>query len=211
MSDQGFTYGTAQDLTANACTRTGYTFAGWATSENGNVVYDDKESVNNLTTTNGGTVNLWAKWMANTYTVTFEIEGGNGGSESATATYDAAMPAITVPTKTGYTFGGYYTETNGGGTQYYKADGTSAKSWNIAEATKLYAKWTANAYFITYHGNGATSGSMLSHTRRRRTRKWRRSSARRATPASRPSPSAFRSGRWNSSASCPSRKMSRST
>ena len=156
MSNQVFTYGTAQDLTANAFTRTGYTFAGWATSENGNVVYDDKQSVKNLTTTNGGTVNLYAKWTANTYTVTFDRQGGNGGSTSATATYDAAMPAITVPTRTGYTFGGYYTETNGGGTQYYKADGTSAKSWNIAEATKLYAKWTATDYAITYDLDGGS-------------------------------------------------------
>ena len=157
MSNQVFTYGTAQNLTANAFTRTGYTFAGWNTQADGNgTSYSDKESVKNLTTTNGGTVNLYAKWTANTYTVTFDRQGGNGGSTSATATYDAAMPAITVPTRTGYTFGGYYTETNGGGTQYYKADGTSAKSWNIAEATKLYAKWTATDYAITYDLDGGS-------------------------------------------------------
>ena len=157
MSNQVFTYGTAQDLTANTFNRVGYTFAGWATSENGNVVYDDKQSVKNLTTTNGGTVNLYAKWTADQYTVTLNNQNATtAGTASVTATYDAAMPAITVPTRTGYTFGGYYTETNGGGTQYYKADGTSAKKWDILAATTLYAKWTATDYTITYDLDGGS-------------------------------------------------------
>ena len=62
MSDQDFTYGVAQKLTANAFTRKNHTFAGWAKSANGDVVYDDKASVNNLTDTDGATVTLYAKW-----------------------------------------------------------------------------------------------------------------------------------------------------
>ena len=62
MSNQDFTYDAAQNLTANGFTRTGYTFAGWATSPNGPVEYADNASVINLTATNGGTVNLYAKW-----------------------------------------------------------------------------------------------------------------------------------------------------
>lgn len=62
MSNQDFTYDAAQNLTANGFTRTGYTFAGWATSPNGPVEYADNESVINLTATDGGTVNLYAKW-----------------------------------------------------------------------------------------------------------------------------------------------------
>ena len=64
---------------------------------------------------------------------------------SVTATYGSAMPPITPPTRSGYTFGGYYTGTNGSGTQYYTADGSSARTWNLTSATTLYAKWTANA------------------------------------------------------------------
>ena len=63
MSDQVFTYGTPQNLTGNAFSRTGYTFLGWATSENGDVVYSDKQSVKNLTDTDNGTVTLYAKWL----------------------------------------------------------------------------------------------------------------------------------------------------
>ena len=138
-------------------TKTGYTFGGYYTAANGGGTkyYNaDGTSAHNWNIAEATT--LYAKWTANQYTVTFDRQGGNGGSTSATATYDAAMPAITVPTRTGYTFGGYYTETNGGGTQYYKADGTSAKSWNIAEATKLYAKWTATDYAITYDLDGGS-------------------------------------------------------
>ena len=40
-------------------------------------------------------------------------------------------------------FNGYYTETNGSGTKYYNADGTSARTWNKANNTTLYAKWVA--------------------------------------------------------------------
>ena len=161
MGDQTFTYDKAQNITANAFTRTGYTFAGWNTQADGNgTSYSDKESVNNLITTNGGTMTLYAQWTANTYTVTFDNQSATtAGSESATATYDAAMPAITVPTRTGYTFGGYYTEENGGGTQYYNADGTSVNNWNIAEATTLYAQWTANTYTVTFEIEGGNGGS----------------------------------------------------
>ena len=89
------------------------------------------------------------------YTVTLDNQGATtAGTTSVTATYNAAMPSITKPTKTGYTFGGYYTSTNGGGTQYYTANGTSARTWNIAENTTLYAKWTANQYTITYKDQG---------------------------------------------------------
>ena len=80
-----------------------------------------------------------------TYTVTLDRQGGSGGTASVTATYGSAMPPITPPTRSGYTFGGYYTGTNGSGTQYYTADGSSARTWNLTSATTLYAKWTANA------------------------------------------------------------------
>ena len=52
------------------------------------------------------------------------------------------MPSAIMPTKTGYTFAGYYSETDGGGTKYYNADGTSAHDWDKANNnTTLYAYW----------------------------------------------------------------------
>jgi uncharacterized repeat protein (TIGR02543 family) len=136
-------------------TRTGYTFGGYYTATNGGgTQYYKADGTSAHICDFTAATTLYAKWTANQYTVTFDTQGGDGGSTSATATYDAAMPAITVPTRTGYTFGGYYTATNGGGTQYYKADGTSAKNWNNTSATTLYAKWTINEYTISFDTNG---------------------------------------------------------
>ena len=64
MPDQTFTYGVAKALTTNVFARTGYAFVGWATSATGAKVYDDKQSVMNLTATAGGTVDLYAVWKS---------------------------------------------------------------------------------------------------------------------------------------------------
>jgi uncharacterized repeat protein (TIGR02543 family) len=79
-----------------------------------------------------------------TYTVTLNKQNGTGGTSSVTATYGQAMPIATAPTRTGYTFDGYYIGTNGSGTQYYTASMASARDWNLTSNTTLYAKWTAN-------------------------------------------------------------------
>ena len=64
----------------------------------------------------------------------------------------------TAPTKTGYTFGGYYTQENGGGTQYYNGSMASTRAWDIANNATLYAKWTAKTYTVSFNVNGG-SGS----------------------------------------------------
>ena len=125
--------------------RTGYAFTGWSPASIA------KGSTGNKTIT--------ANWTPKTYTITLDRDPSTDGTASVTATYDAAMPAITIPTRTGYTFGGYYTEKNGGGTQYYNANGESAKAWSIAANTTLYAKWTAIKYNITYENLGGATHS----------------------------------------------------
>lgn len=62
MSDSTHTYDTAKNLSANAYTRAGYEFLGWATTSTGEVAYTDKESVKNLTATNGDVIVLFAVW-----------------------------------------------------------------------------------------------------------------------------------------------------
>lgn len=52
---------------------------------------------------------------------------------------------ITIPTKTGFIFGGYYTGTNGSGTQYIDSTGqltSSADNTHFIINGSLYAKWT---------------------------------------------------------------------
>ena len=65
MENQNFTYATAQNLTANAFSRTGFTFAGWNTEPDGSgASYADSASVSNLTPVDGATVDLYAQWTA---------------------------------------------------------------------------------------------------------------------------------------------------
>jgi hypothetical protein len=77
-----------------------------------------------------------------TFTVSLDRQGGSGGTSSVKAALGLRMPSITKPARPGgYTFKGYYSETDGGGTQYYTASGASAREWDIASDTTLYAMW----------------------------------------------------------------------
>ena len=73
-------------------------------------------------------------------TVTLNKQSGSGGTNSVTATYGSAMPSITPPTRQGYEFLGYFTSTSGG-TKYYNANGTSAKTADFTANRTLYAQW----------------------------------------------------------------------
>ncbi|MBQ6163483.1 MAG: InlB B-repeat-containing protein, partial [Clostridia bacterium] len=125
--------------TLDTPTRTGYTFDGWEVSSGSGSVSGSTFTAADSNAT------VRAKWKANTYTATLNANGGSGGTASVTATYDSAMPSATMPTRTGYTFAGYYdTSAASGGTQYYTAAGASARTWNKTSASTLYARWTAN-------------------------------------------------------------------
>lgn len=68
MSNQSFTYGTAQNLRSNSFTRTNCAFLGWSTSSSAtSAMYTNGQSVNNLTSTAKGTVQLYAVWESVTF------------------------------------------------------------------------------------------------------------------------------------------------
>ena len=161
MSNESFSYGTAKALTANSFARTGYTFGGWATSANGAKAYNDKQSVSNLTATAGGTVNLYAKWTANSYSVKFNKNAtdATGSMSNESFSYGTAK-ALTANSfaRTGYTFGGWATSANGA--KAYNDKQTVSNLTATANGTvNLYAKWTANTYSVKFNANGG-SGSM---------------------------------------------------
>ena len=142
MDDQVFTYGEPKELTKNAFTFDKYSFVGWATTKDGEKAYDDQSKVSNLSSTNGATVTLYAKWEPKaTYTVTLDQTGAKTkGTTSVTATLGDPMPTITLPTPAdGYAFMGYWDGKDGSGTQYYDAAGKSMREWNQAKNTTLYA------------------------------------------------------------------------
>ena len=98
------------------------------------------------------------------YTVSFNANGGSGGqTANVTAVYTAAMPSIstTAPTRTGYTFAGWYdTADETGGTQYYTAAGASARAYNKTSNTTLYARWVKNKVTITLKKDGENSTAL---------------------------------------------------
>ena len=108
MSDQSYTYDIEQALTANAFTRTGYTFEGWNTQADGTgTSYTDKQSVSNLSSTDGGSVTLYAQWAeipANNHNITYTAQatGWTYGAQPTSAEEGATVTFEVIPT-TGYT------------------------------------------------------------------------------------------------------------
>lgn len=113
------TYDVAKNLTSNGFNLTGYTFGGWGTATGTSAAtYSDGESVSNLSSTNGATVPLYARWNIQSYTLTWNLAGGkvttagtgaavdDTGTPSSSVTYNASITAPEVE-KTGYTFAGW--------------------------------------------------------------------------------------------------------
>ncbi len=156
MTNRKYCYDQSYSLPSCTYTRSGYTFKGWATSSSAtSATYGNSATVSNLATS--GTVTLYAIWEKNKYTITLNNQSATTtGTKSVEVYYGDKLPEITVPTKVGNSFAGYYSSTNGSGTQYYKADGTSTYSWSTASSATLYAYWETGVYSITYNNNNGT-------------------------------------------------------
>ena len=107
MSDQSYTYDIEQALTANAFTRTGYTFEGWNTQADGTgTSYTDKQSVSNLSSTDGETITLYAQWAeipANIHNISYNNgTGWTYGAQPTSAEEGLIVTFEVIPT-TGYT------------------------------------------------------------------------------------------------------------
>ena len=143
MSDQQFTYHTTQNLTANAFGRTGYSFEGWSTTPNGAVAYTDQQSVNNLSVNDGEIINLYAKWDAITYNITYDLGGGSVAITNPN-TYRVTTPTFTLnnPTQPGFTFDGWT------GTGLNEATQTVTIAQGSTGDRSYTANWTRFAYVL---------------------------------------------------------------
>ena len=88
----------------------------------------------NLVNTQNGSFNVFAKWEANTYTLSFELNGGTMDTTSKSVVFDSQYGSLGVPQKADHVFVGWYL-----------ADGTTEIKANdkvrIYEDHKVYAKW----------------------------------------------------------------------
>ncbi len=153
--------GTSVTFTAQDA-KTGYTWKGWYdnNSGTGEALSTDKVYTRSIT----ANTTIYAVYTAKTSKVTLNPQPGEGGTTSVDATAGSAMPDIEIPTRHGYTFGGYYDQESGNGTQYYNERGKSAKDWDKEGDVTLYAKWTATPYTITYNTNGGNAIANGSYT-----------------------------------------------
>lgn len=157
--DQAFQYNIGQNLHRNGFTRDGYTFTGWKRADN-QQAYGDGQWVNNLTTQPNGIVTMVAQWSANEAHIRYnpnppagKTAGGQGTPNWDGHTGDTPAIGGNGWTIDGYTFAGWTTSPDGGGTKY-----APGASWTANGTLTLYAQWTPGEAGLTYDGNGATGG-----------------------------------------------------
>ncbi|MBQ3006736.1 MAG: leucine-rich repeat protein [Clostridia bacterium] len=93
-----------------------------------------------------------AVWIAHTYTVKYNANGGSGAPSEQTKVHGTVLTlSLDKPTRTGYTFIGWNTKADG--TEMSYASGTS---YTANVGVTLYAQWKANTYRITFDANGGT-------------------------------------------------------
>ncbi|MBO6263689.1 MAG: InlB B-repeat-containing protein [Clostridia bacterium] len=144
-------FGTSLGENLRTPEKAGYTFKGWY---NGDArIYSNTVLYENATVT--------AKWEANTYTVKFNANGGNGNMNDQEFTYDVSQQLYTNNYKrNGYEFLGWSKNANGE-KEYF--DGQSVKNLANSGEIVLYAVWKANTYTVKFNANGG-SGNMGNQT-----------------------------------------------
>jgi len=128
-------------------TRPGYTFTGWSgtglTGEDNLTVTIPKGSTGNRSYT--------AHWSLNTYSITYDLNGGTASGNPTSYTVESATITLNQPTKTGYTFTGW------SGTDLTGEDNLTVTIPAGSTGDRSYtAHWSLNTYSITYDLDGGT-------------------------------------------------------
>ena len=127
-------------------TKVGHTFDGWFTDSAKTIPHNNALIYQSIT--------LYAKFTPESKTLTFNYNGADGGNRPATITADYGTQVdLPEPTRTGYTFEGWGTETF---TTMYPSP------YTIPSVNRnMYAKWSINQYTITFDSNGGSSVSPI--------------------------------------------------
>ena len=139
-------------------TRRGYTFGGWYTTK---ALTTPVKSSTTVTTTRDHT--LYAKWTANTYTVTLDANGGTVTPATLSVVYDGKYgdgynDSLPSAKRDGCTFTGWYTA---------KIGGLKVEPFHLISKAydhTIYACWTPNTYTVTLIGSGGKGTSLASYT-----------------------------------------------
>ena len=126
-------------------TRTGYTFTGWFDAATGGSVY-------NFGTEVTANIELYAQWIKQ-YTVSYNVNGGDSPAPANETVNDAEFATEpTEPTRTGYTFAGWFDAQSDGNEFSFGSGGTA-----VTDDITLYAQWTINTYTVSYNFNRGDS------------------------------------------------------
>lgn len=130
-------------------TKAGHTFGGWYADKACTQAFDFSKPIE-------GNVTVYAKWIAITYQVTFDTDGGLPATWSQEVNEGSEVARPTDPTKSGYTFAGWYSDE--ACTRAYDF-GTK-----IYQDTTIYAKWTRNIVNYTVKFDTDGGGTISSQT-----------------------------------------------
>ena len=134
-------YGTSLG-TLPTTTRSHYRFNGWFTSSSGGTKISTSTKVT-------GNLTYYAQWTINSYTATFNANGGNTPSPTTiTRNYGVALGTLPTVTRSNYDFTGWFTSASGG----TKISTSTTLSGNVT----YYAQWVGTPRTITFNANGGT-------------------------------------------------------
>ena len=115
-----------------------------------------------LTVTNGEIIYIsqeeYEKYISGVFQVQFDANGGTVQETERVAYSGASIGALPTPTRTGYTFAGWYTAASGG------TEVTASTAFTSSSPITIYAHWTANQYTVSFYENGGTSSNPTSKT-----------------------------------------------
>jgi len=153
MGDIARTYGDKQPLPECGYTYKGHTFTGWNTKADGTGSDYQPGDKYNLVSSNGKVVTLYAQWKANSYTVKFDANGGEGTMADITRTFGdkQALPECGF-TMTGYQFIGWNTKADGTGSDYQPGDKYNLVATD-GKVVTLYAQWEQVVFTVTLDPN----------------------------------------------------------
>lgn len=182
--DEAISFGTASvqsEIMLPTAKKANYEFAGWVDGE-GTVVTSSAGKLYDVQLSAEIPV-LYASWKPLTHKITMDENGATASGttqmwqmyatgfalaypETVEDVKTNGVTAIQIPAKTGYVFGGYFSQepennatvnVTDKGTQYIDADGKIIVSnMTFTEAVTIYAKWTPAQYTVVYDANGGT-------------------------------------------------------
>ena len=164
-------------------TKTGYTFNGWNSKADGSgtnyaagdsishtftrkATWDHTETIHGVeynyfnVSNQSHTTTIYAKWTPNTYTVSYNANGGSGAPAAQTQNYPWHVQiSTTTPTRSGHTFQGWATSSTGAAT-YQPGD------WYTSlVSVTLYAVWSVVTYTVSYNKGSYGTGTNTTDTK----------------------------------------------